>query len=371
MKDDSNTNTNTGANTDANGTLKSALKKSSKSKAPAKVQPPTPSPEFEKPEHKHKGVIVELCVDFKKPIFEQFNSDRSKAFSYAMQELHRNMTIGDNTVWICHESNPDVGIGRGGVNVPTNMMQMCNYTLGLSPKIFQTKGTSNANDSTDNLDSIGGPSGSKGGKKRNTTVAYFQMRISCNKDPLMLVSQVSFEWGKFGFYIRLKELQALDTQSQYCFYFLFSQVSKSILSEEIKDVLQRAQKMMWDDESVYDVPYEYGTMDIPIFNLRMNVPKLPGANTHKHKVPTRYEGTKRHFQMEVCFEDLAFFKAIIDYAKSKRLFKDTMGPHVHVTECITYESSPGDLKRSEKFYIKSMNYNASLTASDVDKDSWI
>ena len=219
------------------------------------------------------------------------------------------------------------------------------------------------------MDSIGGPSSNnKGGKKRNTTVAYFQIRISCNKDPLLLVSQVSFEWGKFGFYVRKKELQALDTQSQYCFYFLFSQVSKSILSEELTSIFKRAQERLWSDDKEFDVPYEYGHMDLPVFNLRQNVPKLPKFNTHKHKIPTKYEGMKRHYHLEVCAEDLAFFKTIIEYAKRHRMcmFKDAMGPHVHVTECVSYESTPGDQKRSEKFFIKSMNYNASLTASDVE-----
>eukprot|EP00956_Cyclotella_meneghiniana_P010716 scaffold14988_cov36-Cyclotella_meneghiniana.AAC.3 len=350
----------------ATPSLKSALKKTPKSKATPK-ETITPEPKFEKPEHKHMGKIIELSVDFKKPIFEQFNNDRSKAFSYAMSELHRNMLIGDETVWIMHDTHPDRGIGPGGVNVPTNMTLMCNYTLGLSPKIFQSKGTAHPNDEEgDKLDSIGGLSKGKGGNKRNTTIAYFQLRIACNKDPMLLISQVSFEWGKFGTYIRVKDLQALDTQSQYCFYFLYSLVSKSIITEELKVIFKRAQEKMFLDDDEFNVPFEFGEMEVPVFNLRLNVPKIPKANTHKMKVPTRYEGMKKHYHLEVCAEDLQYFKTVIEFAKSKRMFKDTLGSHVHVTECVNFDTIPGDLQRSERFYIKSMNYNASMTASDID-----
>ena len=75
---------------------------------------------------------------------------------------------------------------------------------------------------------------------------------------------------------------------------------------------------------------------------------------------------KRHWHLETKTGDIEFFKLLIAYGKKKRLFKDYLGSHVHITEAVSYESNHGDLKRAEKFFLKSMNYNASLTASDVD-----
>ena len=168
-----------------------------------------------------------------------------------MKELHKNLLIGDDFVWIVREDKPEVGIGQGGVKIPTNMTEMCNYTLSLNPRIFVMKGTAKLNDQSDKLDVIGGPA-SKGSSKRNTTVAYFQIKILCIKDPLMLISQVSFEWGKFGNFIRLKEFQAIDTQSFYCFYFLSSMSSKQILMEEPKTILKRSQEMLTTDDRMID-----------------------------------------------------------------------------------------------------------------------
>ena len=315
-------------------------------------------------------MIVETAVDFKKAIFEQFDGDRCKAMIHAIKELHNNLKIGDPQVWIClgDDVNKD-GIGEGGVKVPTNMTSLCNYCIGLSPKIFQSKGTQNQNqeEEGDNLDSLGGDSSNKKKKsKRNTTVAYFQLRISCNKDPFLLVSQVSFEWGKFGTFFCKKELQAMDTGTHFCFYFLYSFSTKSVLCEEFLGLLKKAQENMLEDLVCYDFPLDYLTDQIPEFNFRQNVPKIPKLNTHEQRVQSKYEATKRHFHLEIRSEDKPMFLALVNYLKRSGLMKEYWGAHVHCSEVVDFNSTPGDLKRAEKFYYRSMNYNASLTASDVD-----
>eukprot|EP00956_Cyclotella_meneghiniana_P018347 scaffold30523_cov37-Cyclotella_meneghiniana.AAC.4 len=349
-------------------TLKSALKNKGK-KASAKTPVPA-KPTIELPEHKYKGVIVEVSVDFKKPVFAQFEGDRCKAMVHAITQLHNNLKMGDPTAWICNGDTPEkFGIGEGGVKVPTNMTLLCNFCIGLNPKIFQSKGThSNKDDEeADNLGSLGGStSGENKKNKRNTTIAYFQIRISTMKDPLQLVSQVSFEWGKYGIYIRKKELQAMDTETFFVFYFLYAFGSRNIIVEEFRWMLKYAQDKMLGDPECYDVPTEYITGEIPALNLRHNVPKMPGANTHDSKIPSKYEQTKKHFHLEVRKEDKDMFTVLIGYLKKLGIMKEHWGPHVHCTEVLDYNSPPGDKKRMEKFYYKSMNYNASLTASDVD-----
>eukprot|EP00956_Cyclotella_meneghiniana_P036472 scaffold126145_cov44-Cyclotella_meneghiniana.AAC.2 len=351
-------------------TLKSALKNKGKKSATKATAPATPIIPI--PEHKHKGVIVEVSVDFKKTIFAQFDGDRCKAMVFAITQLHNNLKIGDPSVWICHGDTLEKdGIGEGGSKVPNNMTLMCNYCIGLNAKIFQSKGTHNNNnddEEQDNLGTLGGNGTTNNNKKnkRNTTIAYFQIRISTMKDPLLLVSQVSFEWGKFGLYIRKKELQAMETETHFVFYFLYSFGGRVTIMEELNWMLKQAQAKMLQDSNCYEVPMEYMTNTIPEFNLRMNVPKMPRVNTHEKKVQSKYESTKKHFHLEIRKEDKDMFLALITYLKKQGTIKEHWGSHVHCTEVVDYNSTPGDLKRAEKFYYRSMNYNASLTASDMD-----
>jgi hypothetical protein len=111
---------------------------------------------------------------------------------------------------------------------------------------------------------------------------------------------------------------------------------------------------------------EFFSKDIPHFTIRAKVPNLPGANSQKRKVAAKYEGTKKQIHLEMDVGDKPFFKALIDVGKKFNIFKEYWGPHVHITEVVSWESPPGDLKRAESFATKSMNYNASLTATDID-----
>jgi hypothetical protein len=91
------------------------------------------------------------------------------------------------------------------------------YCKGFNPKAFQTKSGGGGGD---RLDSLGEGDSSGGGKNdKNKSTAYFLFRLGCNKDPTELITQVSYEWGKYGHHIRVKELQALDTKTIYCFFF--------------------------------------------------------------------------------------------------------------------------------------------------------
>jgi hypothetical protein len=47
------------------------------------------------------------------------------------------------------------------------------------------------------------------------------------------------------------------------------------------------------------------------------------------------------------------------------IFKELMGQHIHLSEVVNWESSPGDLKRAAKFHRNTTNYNASMTSSEV------
>jgi hypothetical protein len=53
---------------------------------------------------------------------------------------------------------------------------------------------------------------------------------------------------------------------------------------------------------------------------------------------------------------------VVEYAKRQRIFKEHLGAHVHPSEVVDWNSSPGDLKRAENMAKSSANYNASLSS---------
>ena len=326
-------------------------------------------PKFTRPEFKHEETIVEVTVDFKKQVFEQFDGDRCKAMEHAMKKLLENILISDSKAVICKVDNPkEVWIGEGGVKVPSNMTSLCNYCFGLNPKVFQAKGSSNnAESSGDNLESLGVPGNNQYGNsnKKNTTVAYFSILLSSMKDPAQLLSQVSFEWGKYGIYIRPKALQCMNTYTPFVFLFLHAQGSKYMIVDELKEIFEIIQNKMLNDDGTHDIPLEYSTQKVEDFTVRSAVIKLPKSNLHR-KIDNKYAGMKRQWHLEIPSDKKAMFEALIAYGKKTRVFKEYWGPHVHPTECLTYESSPGDIKRCERLAGQSLNYNYSLTGSEMD-----
>jgi hypothetical protein len=106
--------------------------------------------------------------------------------------------------------------------------------------------------------------------------------------------------------------------------------------------------------------------DIPAFNLRSQVPKLPGANMHAMvKLPGHLQTHRRQFHLECAAEDKGFFKCLVEYGKKSSFIKDWWGQHVHPSEVVDYESAPGDCHRFEKISKRSLNFNASLTSQEV------
>jgi hypothetical protein len=345
--------------------VKSALKSNSKA---TKVTPPEKTT-VAAPVHKHKGIVIEASIDFRKPAFAAFDNDPCKKTSHGLKQLLINLHIGDQSACILMFGDPEgIHIGPGGVKVPDNMTALSNYCKGFNPKVFQT--TSNGGGG-DRLDSLGEGIGSGNGKggKNNKSTAYFLFLLGCNKDPVELITQVSFEWGKFGSHIRVKELQALDTETIYCFFFLFSQTSRALLMEELKCIFKEIQDdMLKTDFHLNDSDCEVSWVmkDIPSFNLRSNVPKLPRANTHAMtKLPGHLQTHRRQFHLECASEDKGFFKCLLEYGKKSRFIKDWWGQHVHPSEVVDYDSAPGDCHRFEKISKRSLNFNASLTSLEV------
>ena len=92
----------------------------------------------------------------------------------------------------------------------------------------------------------------------------------------------------------------------------------------------------------------------------------PKCNNKQHAVKERAAKENHrviHREVDKC--KTLFLIQIINYAKKAGTFKTWWGPYVHPMEGVDGNSSPGDIKRSAKFAIKSTNYNASMTSIDI------
>jgi hypothetical protein len=74
---------------------------------------------------------------------------------------------------------------------------------------------------------------------------------------------------------------------------------------------------------------------------------------------------KKVFHGECDSKEKARVEYYVAHGKRKGIFKEILGPHVHVTTVTTYDSTPGDIRRADKFHMNTINYNFSMTSTDV------
>jgi hypothetical protein len=220
---------------------KRSKKRSSSSTTPASVLKPSrysgPAPAAQ-PEplhsHKHSNVLIDLSIDFNKDDFNQFDGDSGKKMAYAIQQLIVNLKIADKYAVINPAKDPSEEPSLGGISgtpAPSNMTALSNYVKGLNPRAFQLR--SGATDAQDTP----GPAGTC----RSSAQAYRVISISCDKDPALLINQISYEWARFGHYLKIKELQVIETSTPYAIYFVYAltlgrhlSMSKGTFSRKLK-----------------------------------------------------------------------------------------------------------------------------------------
>jgi hypothetical protein len=136
--------------------------------------------------HNHRNVLLDISIDFTKESLSQFEGDIGKKMVFAIQQFLINLKISDKLATInpidTLSGGPPLG-GRSSTPVPTNMMALSNYIKGLNPRAFQT----NRRTSQDPQDLTHGPT------RRTSALAYGVISISCDKDPELLVNQISYE----------------------------------------------------------------------------------------------------------------------------------------------------------------------------------
>ncbi len=187
--------------------------------------------------------------------------------AYAMQQLIVNLKIADKYAVINPADDPSDELPLGGISgqpVPSNMTALSNYVKGLNPRAFQSR--SGASDTQDMTNTAG--------SRRPSTQAYGVISISCDKDPELLINQISYDWARFGNYLKIKELQAIETSTPYAFYFVYALTHRKTLIDEQNDIFKEAQARMHKEDYFLDrdLPIRWGYCPLPLCSLRMNVP---------------------------------------------------------------------------------------------------
>jgi hypothetical protein len=321
-----------------------------------KKQPPKPH------DHKFKRTIFTGAVDWSKSALATYGDDNPKKLHTALSSLVTNINFCDDTAIIPHKDALNLAaIGPSGHKVPTNLTQLSNYFFGINAKQLNSR---NKDEDGDALSSL--KPGKKGGKGKGK-LAYFSFLLSSDVDPVKIAEQVGLEWSRFGSFIKVKELQAIETETPIVVHSLFVDTPKHVLQAELELCLQVSQEHLrdnykWDS----DLPFDVTHGKIPAINLRSSVPMIPKANTHGvSDLPRNIQACRRCIHLETAVESIEMMKQLVAHGKKIGIFKEVLGAHVHFTETVDWESTAGDLKRAAKFHRSSTNYNASMTQSEV------
>jgi hypothetical protein len=307
---------------------------------------------------------VEGAIDFQKDLLQQYAPNRCKMLCQAISFLTKQLNMVDNTFTINHKDPTEtLAIGHGGQRVPENMTSLCNYILRLNPN--HLKETSHGRDG-DALDSIQ-PGERKGNKNSNQT-CYFTFFLSSDVEPSELISQVSYEFMNVGAFLRVKDLQTLDSESPIIFHNLYSLNHKPTIQAEINHCFELIHADMYEDDfmATGDHPIEWALMAAPTVLAKLNVPRISRPrNSAVNKIPKHMVLLKKVFHGECDSKEKQRVEYYVAHGKRKGIFKEILGPHVHVTTVTTYDSTPGDIRRADKFHMNTINYNFSMTSTDV------
>lgn len=115
-----------------------------------------------------------------------------------------------------------------------------------------------------------------------------------------------------------------------------------------------------------DHPIEWALLQTPTVLTKLNIPRISRPrNSAVNKIPKHMVMLKKVFHGECDSKDKLRVEYYVAHGKRKGIFKEILGPHVHVTTVMTYDSTPGDIRRADKFHMNTINYNFSMTSTDV------
>jgi hypothetical protein len=312
-------------------------------------------------DHVYKKVGIDTSIDFSKETLAHLPTN-GKKLTHAVTQLLQNMVYVDVNAQInCSDPLHGTWLGEGGIKVPENMKKLQNFILNMNLKQFKSiSGNGYA------LDSLrpGGPH-----NKVRSKNMYFSFYLSCDVEPTKLVEQISFEWCKFGNFLKGVELQSVNTSTPILIYKVYSMVPRATSHEEVSTCLKAIHDdlVLATDFFSEAVSWETTITAPPQINVHLKVAHIPRAKSSHalSKLPGRLQSCRQAFHIKVAASDVEHLRELVRYGKKKGFFKEYLGPHSHPTVVAMWESSENDIKRSEKILKEFISYNASMTSTDI------
>jgi hypothetical protein len=154
-------------------------------------------------------------------------------------------------------------------------------------------------------------------KGNNDVYACFHLKSQVAADDI--ISQVSFEFMHLGgSKINKKPMQAIETETPMMLLFVCNGTDQGSIMTDIKQMLEIAYEDIEVDEMM---PEEFKNRDIPVFALKLNVPRLPEKKSAQDtKMYDHFhEQGKKVFHLEVAKSDIPFFKYLANHAHRMKL----------------------------------------------------
>ena len=303
--------------------------------------------------HTYRQERVILDASVRLGMAQDKGSDRFTEFLGQIKTLLSNAKIVDRYFVI----NPVIiGDGKKDLrdvkDVPTNMTSLGGY-IRISQKCMRAFEVKAA---------FGSNAKKQEGNDYSDTV-FFTLAISCDVEPLELISRISVEWmraGGVGIYI--KEINSFNTESAFVILLLSVYVNANMVATELRKLLGTGvtllAEVMGDDE----LP----VTSVPPFALRKNLPKLPGVDvaTEYKALQNKQRQARRAWHVEMELQHIQAFERLLEVCKDYGVFS-FWGDHVIISRVVDFESPPGDIERMREVAMRHTRYQCSMMVSQL------
>jgi hypothetical protein len=289
-------------------------------------------------------------------------NDKSGEFSVKIRDLLMNLQLLDETAGLVElvprqESPPKI-ISQEG-DIPTNFTQLGQFIVFSGDGIFKIQKKWNVN---------------KGKPKHRdededqvfAKAAYGTARITSTMESAQLIAGVVNEWeAKGGLKLVIKEIQAPGSKLVAVIYNVSHLTSMTAVKGALHSILRKAieeESKEADDEWMDDDKVRKAAMG---FTLKLQVPKTFKINTKEvDSMPWAIKQYRQAYHIEVALRDEKEMIRQITKAKDLKLMSP-LGIKVHISECMTKESTTSENTNMMKVALRHGTYCANMEAATI------
>ncbi len=217
---------------------------------------------------------------------------------------------------------------------------------------------------------VWGKTTNKGKEEVKNLVVYFTMAITTDLEPHEVIARISHKWNRLGgTRLQVKELQTFESDTIAALFNILTVNSKDTLKSELHKILVDTQERVQSVDSMdFMWPFDMllGDDPIPPFELRLQVPKLPGQDvSHFNKLPWLAQQNHKVYHVECDKRARSDLRRLIQYAKEFKMVRNMWGRHAHVSEVVDKTLSHSDIKRLVKVAMRHTNYQCSMVLETI------